>query len=118
MKITASIVGLLFLYLSTHPVQYDQPKNSKPSMKMACCKKMTLKNQADKKGEEKQTENCSNGCNPFMPCPLNCYLTPDPVSYHLLYLPPQIINKNFTSFFMLPTYQSECWHPPQYYFNM
>ncbi len=117
MKISAALFAFLFLFLSLQSfiIKTDCPKIAECDIKESCCnKEVNNKKCNGKTTEKKESENtCNNGCNPFMPCAFCYYI----ISQQRLYLSAPLLIKNtytiFTNQFILSSYQSDCWHPPE-----
>ena len=113
MKFSAAILSVIFLLFSIQPVivQSHSSGKTESTEKMTCCKKMA-NNKCEKNKNDRQDNSC-NGCDAFMYCPLCCsYLPASDISSPSL-AALKIINKKFVNFFVLSTYQPDCFHPPE-----
>jgi hypothetical protein len=114
MKVAAVIIAFLFLLFTMQPifVQSAEVKGDECTAKTSCCKKMQAKKSCDKKEKKDESNNC-NDCTALM-CSLCCsYIPSQQINPPSLTASLKIINKRISNFFILSSYQAECFHPPE-----
>ena len=132
MKTGAFILALLFLVLSIEPVFINWGSSTscasttipeKANLQTADCNKSctaatkttTAKNPAKK--PVKQAEGPCNTCNPFMVCNACAYIPGEPQEL----VQPGIMEVENTNGFndiSLPSFDSDCWHPPELFYHL
>ncbi len=105
--------GTLILLLGVLHVQplYVHQKVRKQTICVSECQKK--KTCDKKKSPERENRDCSDGCNPFVPCPMGscCYLVENIFYERTLPIRKQKLPlfDDMTLFNAI----SECWHPPE-----
>ena len=124
MKTGTFILSWLIVVLTIQPmfikwenVPNDQPVNSQPvninSPSAGCCKKNIANKCSSKKQRKEKSDNPCNACNPFMPCNACGYLTVEADNSAVDIIVVNADNTIGADDFILSTYDSDCWHPPE-----
>lgn len=127
MKSGAFILAFLFLVMSVQPVFIkwnssipciDPAKTDKVVPQSSGCKK-TCGNPTvpTVKKPVEQSEDPCNTCNPFMACNGCAYITEQP---HEISPPVTGSGENTNSLndVSLPSFVSDCWHPPELFYHL
>lgn len=131
MKIGTFILSFLFVILTIQPMFIkwnnvscinnvsctNNIKLAKNLAQTGCCKKNTAKKCPSKKqGKEEQPENPCNTCNPFMPCNACGYMPEETGEFISPVILGNADNTILPDDFIISTYESDCWHPPELFF--